>query len=60
MGYKDNKEYKENILPIIQMLRSKIAYVRARKVINATFYEMMETCIKQAKAKEKLEVLPYF
>lgn len=59
---KYSENFKEEVLPFVKMLNSKVAYAlnRSPKVANYEFKEMMEGCIKSVNTKEDLEVFKYF
>ncbi len=58
-------EFRENILPFIKMLNSKVAYASTRssgggKLVNQAFVEMMNSCISQVNSKKDLETFKLF
>jgi len=61
----DETEFKEELLPFVKMLNSKVAYASTRssgsgKLVNKTFVDMMSSCIKQINSKEKLNIFKLF
>ncbi len=58
-------EFRENVLPFIKMLNSKVAYASTRssgggKLVNQAFVEMMHSCISQVNSKKDLETFKLF
>jgi CRISPR-associated protein Csm2 len=58
--YANEEEFREEILPFVKMLNSKVAYGVGRGVVSRKFQEMMKYCIKQVKSKKDLETFKYF
>ena len=54
------ENFKEEVLPFVKMLNSKVAYAVNRGVANNSFKEMMNDCISQVETREDLEVFKYF
>ena len=61
----DEDEFKEEILPFVKMLNSKVAYASQRssgggKLVNKAFVDMMNGCISQIETKERLQNFKLF
>jgi len=61
----NDDEFKNEILPFVKMLNSKVAYASQRnsgggKLINGSFVRMMNECIKQIHTKEGLNTFKLF
>jgi len=61
----DEEEFKENILPFVKMLNSKVAYASQRnsgggKLVNKEFVSMMNECVNQINNKKTLETFKLF
>ncbi|MEA3315226.1 MAG: type III-A CRISPR-associated protein Csm2 [Campylobacterota bacterium] len=61
----DETEFREELLPFVKMLNSKVAYASTRssgsgKLVNKAFVDMMNSCIKQINSKEKLNIFKLF
>jgi len=50
----------EDVLPFVKMLNAKVAYARARNVINEEFVRMISSCVAQVKEKKDLEIFKLF
>ncbi len=53
-------EFKEEILPFVKMLNSKVEYALTRKVASPEFKDMMNQCIAQVNSKEDLKTFKLF
>ncbi len=61
-----DEEFKEEILPFVKMLNSKVAYASQRnsgggKLVNEAFVKMMNDCIRQVNnSKKELDTFKLF
>lgn len=53
-------QFREDVLPFVKMLNSKVAYANTRKTVSREFVEMMNQCIGQVRTVEDLKVFKLF
>jgi len=53
-------EYNTKVYPFVVMLKSKVAYAKSRELVSEKFEKMINTCVIQAKTKEKMELFKLF
>lgn len=61
----DEDEFRDEILPFVKMLNSKVAYASQRnsgggKLVNKAFVNMINSCIKQVDKKKDLNTFKLF
>jgi CRISPR-associated protein Csm2 len=60
-----DEEFKNELLPFVKMLNSKVAYASTRsssggKIVNKNFVDMMNICVNQVKSKKDLNTFKLF
>lgn len=53
-------QFKEDVLPFVKMLNSKVAYANTRKTVSREFVDMMNQCIGQVQKVDDMKVFKLF
>ena len=53
-------QFREDVLPFVKMLNSKVAYAKTRGTVDNKFVQMMNDCIRQVNSASDLRIFKLF